>query len=504
MKTSLEHGSTSDPNKLLLAKVIAELERKVNKDQFDTWFRGFGLIKADRAEVVFSVPNGFLRDFITRNYLEAIHQAVDHATGFRPSPRISFATGPDNSSASSAAPIDAEFPPLVDCSAPAEPQEATTNGAVAPAAGNPVPDVSSGTTEVKPPLNAGECQLNDRYTFEEFVVGSCNRFAHAAALAISTNPGRAYNPFFVHGNVGLGKTHLLQAICHAILRAHPSSRVLYLSCEEFTNRFIDGIQRRSLTEFRAYHRSVDVLVIDDVEFLANKSQTQEEFFHTFNKLYNGHKQIILSSDCTPPDIPSLEDRLVSRFKWGLETDITPPCFETRVAIARRKAHTRSVELPVDVLHFLAEHITANIRELEGAVIKVLGQATITGSPINLALAERALRDGSIVRNRQITLPDIMNLITGEFSISAKDLTSKSRTQAVSLPRQIGMFLSRSHTDHSLEEVGRFFGNRDHTTVLYAVGKIKKRWESDRMFHDLLSGLSQRLQSGNFDHVKRSR
>jgi len=333
------------------------------------------------------------------------------------------------------------------------------------------------------------------------MVGPCNRLAHAAALAIGANPGRAYNPFFVHGKVGLGKTHLLQAICHTIVRAQPNCRVLYLSCEEFTNRFIDSIQNRTLSQFREYHRSADMLVIDDVEFLANKTQTQEEFFHTFNALYNRQKQIVLSSDCTPPEIPTLEDRLVSRFKWGLETDMSPPCFETRAAIVRRKARMREVELPTDVVHLVAETITSNIRELEGAVTKVLGLATITGNTVDLSLAEQALQDGTPMRSRQVSLSNVMDLITNEFSISAKDLTSKSRTQVISLPRQIGMFLSRRHTEHSLEEVGRFFGNRDHTTVLYAVTKIKKRSSQDRMFQELLSGLSQRLQSGNYERRK---
>ena len=273
--------------------------------------------------------------------------------------------------------------------------------------------------------------------------------------------------------------------------------MVYLSCEEFTNRFILAIQSGKLEIFRDHYRSADVLVIDDVQFLAGKEKTQEEFFHTFNALYNAQCQIVISSDRPPFDIPTVQDRLVSRFKWGLVTDIQQPCFETRLAIVRRKALMRSVDLTTDVANFIAERITANIREVEGAVIKVIGVAAITDRPISLPLAEEALQGVTSPMTSQINIPDVISMITSEFSVSARDLTGKSRTQKVSLPRQIGMYLSRAYTDHSLEEVGRYFGNRDHTTVLYAVTKIKKRSLADRMFRELLVKLSRRLESGNF-------
>ncbi len=341
-------------------------------------------------------------------------------------------------------------------------------------------------------LGGPGAELNRNYTFETFVVGPCNRLSHAAALAVGDNPGRAYNPFFVHGNVGLGKTHVLQAVCHSIRRRNEDATVLYLSCEDFTNRFIHAIQRGELDKFREIHRGVDVLVIDDIQFLENKEKTQDEFFHTFNALYNTNRQIILSSDRPPSDIPTIEERLVSRFKWGLVAEMEVPCFETRVAIVKRKARLRQVEMPDEVAWFIAERIDTNIRELEGAVIKVVGISSITERPLTVELAEEALRGVVVSRTRKLSLGDVMGVVTGHFSVSARELTGKGRTQAVSLPRQICMYLCRQHTEQSLEEIGRFFGNRDHTTVIYAVQKIKKRVKEDRVFRELVGTLSSRL------------
>jgi len=284
----------------------------------------------------------------------------------------------------------------------------------------------------------------------------------------------------------------MQAICHTVMRRDPNARVLYMSCEDFTNTFIQAIQSGNLDQFREFHRSVDVLVIDDVQFLANKEKTQDEFFHTFNALYDAQKQIVISSDRPPVEIPTVEERLVSRFKWGLVAQIEAPCFDTRAAIVRRKAKGRGAEFGDDVAALIAERVTNNIRELEGAVIKVLGLATITGRPVTVELAEEALRGVALPRQTQVSAEDVMTLITSEFAISGRDLTGKSRTQAVSSPRQIAMFLLRDHTDMSLEDIGRLFGNRDHTTVLYAVNKIRERSQTDRMFKEMLDGLGGRL------------
>ena len=338
--------------------------------------------------------------------------------------------------------------------------------------------------------------LNPNYTFDKFVVGPCNRLAHASALAIGENPGHAYNPLFVHGNVGLGKTHLLQAICHTVLRREPNARVLYMSCEDFTNSYIQAIQAHEIDTFRDFHRGADVLVIDDVQFLANKEKTQDEFFHTFNALFDGQRQIVLSSDRPPVEIPTIEERLVSRFKWGLVAEVETPCVETRKAIVSHKAAGRGVELPEDVAQFLAERVTSNIRELEGAVIKVVGFAAITDQPITLGLAESCLR-GMPMRRAQVTAEEVMSLITGDFAITARELIGKSRTQSVSLPRQIAMYLLREHTENSLEDIGKIFGNRDHTTVIYAVNKIRERSQKDRMFKETLDNLSSRLMTRSF-------
>jgi len=488
----------------------------MRREQFDTWFRGVELGQLTDSEVEFVAPSGFVRDWLNRNYLQTLQDAVSQVTGTRLEVRVSLdraEVGGDVSedlSAVAGPAVDPAVGPVVNPSVESDSRARHTG--IHEIMGDALGEASTrrggrgSSPEVSPSIpqqRAGsanlcsETPLNNDLTFEQYVVGPCNRLSHAAALAIGQNPGRAYNPLFVHGNTGLGKTHLLQAVCHAIKRKPELSRVLYLSCEDFTNRFILSIQTGRLNEFREYYRCADVLVIDDVQFLAGKEKTQEEFFHTFNALYNSHKQIVISSDRPPVEIPTIEERLVSRFKWGLVTDIELPCFETRLAIVNRKARLRSVELPDDVAQYIAERMTTSIRELEGAVIKVIGIAAITERQISISLAEEAMK--GLVSNRpsKIAVEDIINLITTEFSISARDLTGKGRTQAVSLPRQIGMYLARDHTDHSLEEVGRHFGNRDHTTVLYAVTKIKNRAKSDRMFNELLANLSARLQYGNF-------
>jgi chromosomal replication initiator protein len=485
-----------------LEQVLLELRQQMRREQFDTWFRGVELGQLTDEEVEFIAPSGFVRDWLNRNYLQTLQGAWLAVTGKELRVRVSLDQANRDSepqgNAGEALVVEsgdeARRTDIHEIMGDALGEASTCGGA----------EGSSAEVSTTTPLAAAgsrfcsEIPLNHDYTFEQYVVGPCNRLSHAAALAIGQNPGRAYNPLFVHGNVGLGKTHLLQAICHAIKRKPELSRVLYLSCEDFTNRFILSIQMGRLNDFREFYRAADVLVIDDVQFLAGKEKTQDEFFHTFNALYNAHKQIVISSDRAPVEIPTIEERLVSRFKWGLVTDIEVPCFETRLAIVNRKARLRSVELPDEVTHYIAERMTSSIRELEGAVIKVIGIAAITERPISLTLAEEALKGLGAIRPSKILIENIISLITSEFSISARDLTGKGRTQAVSLPRQIGMYLARDHTEHSLEEVGRHFGNRDHTTVLYAVTKIKNRAKSDRMFNELLANLSARLQSGNFE------
>ncbi len=323
--------------------------------------------------------------------------------------------------------------------------------------------------------------LNPDYVFENFVVGPGSRLAHAAALAVASNPGRAYNPYFVHGDVGLGKTHLLQAICLRIKQTDPSTRIFYTSCEGFMTQFMEAVQAGEMTAFRHIFRDVDVLAIDDVHFLAKRDRTQEEFFHTFNSLYQSHKQIILSSDAPPEEIPDLEDRLVSRFKWGLVASVAPPCYETRVAILKQKARLRGFEMPDDVACHIAAKIDSNIRELEGAVVKLQVLSHVEKRGVDMGLALAALGDNVERNDKTVQIQTIIAAVTDFFGVKVSDLQSKRRQRSIALPRQVCMFLARRHTRYSLEEIGGFFGGRDHTTVMHAVKMVETRLESDTDF-----------------------
>ncbi len=485
----------------LLRSILQQLGARVRREQLETWFRSLDVRRADEREIELSVTSSFVRDWVQKNYLGVLQEAVG-ALG-EPKRRVVLThreeDGWDSLRFAQPTPMSDEIDRLLRQRDERVPAGPVSNPASLPSPFGMPPSMPAASlpaaTGVPTSRRLGNA-LNPNYTFDRFVVGPCNRLAHASALAIGENPGCAYNPLFLHGNVGLGKSHLLQAICHTVLRRDPKARVLYLSCEDFTNAFIQAIQSHSLDQFRETYRTADVLVIDDVQFLANKDKTQDEFFHTFNALYDAQKQIVLSSDRPPVEIPTVEERLVSRFKWGLVAEVEAPCFDTRVAIVRRKAAGRGIDLPEEVARFLAERVATNIRELEGAVIKVVGIAAITEQPITLALAESCIR-GMPVRQTQVSADDIMTLITSEFAITARELTGKSRTQTVSLPRQIAMYLLREHTESSLEDVGRIFGNRDHTTVLYAVNKIKERTQKDKMFKELMDGLGNRLLTRGF-------
>jgi chromosomal replication initiator protein len=336
--------------------------------------------------------------------------------------------------------------------------------------------------------------LNPDYAFEHFVVGPTNRLAHAAALAVAANPGRAYNPYFVHGDVGLGKTHLLQAICLRIKEALPGARIYYTSCEGFMTQFMDAVQAGEMSHFRHTFRDVDVLVIDDVHFLAKRDRTQEEFFHTFNSLYQFHKQIILSSDAPPHEIPDLEDRLVSRFKWGLVASVAPPCYETRVAILKNKARLRGLDMPDDVACHIAARVETNIRELEGVVVKLQVLSSVEKRGVDLDLAKAALGEEPERSERQIQIQVIINAVTDFFGIKMTDLQSKKRHRSVTLPRQVCMYLARKFTRHSLEEIGGYFGGRDHTTVMHAVTTVKEKIEQEAGFDQVIHSLEEVVRS----------
>ena len=470
--------------------VQTALQALIQREQFETWFRRAELRSADASRVCLAVQNAFTRDWLERHYLTAIQRAVAKAFGRN---------------------LTVEF--VVDAELVGErrPRSTTGNG-TDPASGpgaSGSPGNPSGPGESTPSLQpsmaltvgapvsrlmwASDVPLNPHYRFDNFVVGPCNRFAHAASVGVSESPGKNYNPFFLHGSNGLGKTHLLQSLCYALLERTPQTRILYLSCETFVNHFISALTDGDLTTFRSKYRNVDVLVVDDIHLLANKERTQEEFFHTFNTLYNAGKQIVLSSDTSPKEIPTLQERLVSRFKWGLVTEIERPCYETRMAILKRKSRERGHELPEDVARLLAEHIDRNIRELEGAVTRLQGYASLSGQALTPELAMRVLRDVFTQSRGQLSMEEILRVVTAHFNTKLSELQSKRRSNAIVFPRQIGMYLIRKSTRHSLEEIGGFFGGRDHSTVLYAIERIEQEMSANPRTKELVAGFLNQLR-----------
>lgn len=458
----------------------AALRSRVQREQFETWFRRAALSRADDESILITVQNAFTRDWLRDHYGHALTQAIQEVFGGER--HLEFEVDPERLVLASPAVRRAESD-ATNASERAAASPAPTNGR-APKPNGAFADRLLWDSDVN---------LNPSYTFDSFVVGPCNRFAHAAAVGVSESPGAAYNPFFLHGSVGLGKTHLLQSLCHALLTRTPGTRILFLSCETFVNHFISALENGDLQEFRHKYRNVDVLVVDDIHVLANKERTQEEFFHTFNTLYNAGKQIVLSSDSPPKEIPTLQDRLVSRFKWGLVTEIEKPCYETRMAIMKRKSRVRGRDLPDDVARLLAEHIDTNIRELEGAVTRLTGFASLSGQPITTDLARKVLSEFFEVRTGQPSMEDILRIVTEHFNVKLSELQSRKRTNAIAHPRQVAMYLARKITRHSLEEIGGFFGGRDHSTVLYAVDKIDRLTKKDARFGELLSGFLGQLQ-----------
>ena len=335
-------------------------------------------------------------------------------------------------------------------------------------------------------------RLHPDYTFDNFVVGPSNRLAHASCVAVSQSLGTTYNPLFLYGSSGLGKTHLLHAVCYMVRRQLEGAVIQFLSCEEFVNRFIRAIEKGNLAGFQSQFRTVDALVIDDVQFLREREQSQEEFFHTFNALYNNNKQIILSADSAPGKIPSLEERLISRFNWGLVSRIDPPSYETRVAIVQKKAHLRGFNIGDEIAEYIARKVHANIRELEGALTSIYAVAMTAGEEITLELAQRALEGQMRLAARHISITDIIEVVTAHFDVRLADLQSKRRSQSITEPRQICMYLARNLTKHSLEEIGGHLGGRDHTTVMHACSKIGDVARKDPNMHAMLTELTRRI------------
>lgn len=337
--------------------------------------------------------------------------------------------------------------------------------------------------------------LNPKYVFDTFVIGNSNRFAHAASLAVAEAPAKAYNPLFIYGGVGLGKTHLMHAIGHYILGQNPNAKVVYVSSEKFTNELINSIRDDKNVEFRNKYRNVDVLLVDDIQFIAGKERTQEEFFHTFNALHEANKQIIISSDRPPKEIPTLEDRLRSRFEWGLITDIQPPDLETRIAILRKKAEVENIDVPNEVMLYIAKKIQANIRELEGALIRIVAYSSLTNKEVTVELANEALKDIiSSSKPKQITVSLIKEVVAEHCGLKLDDFNSKRRTRSIAYPRQIAMYLCRELTDMSLPKIGDEFGGRDHTTVIHAHEKISQDIETDMDLKAKIEGMIKDIKS----------
>lgn len=422
------------------------------EDVFQMWFEPMVCLETTEDAMTLGVPNDFAAIWIHDNYLDLISQRLRLTAGRLVNVSLRKADSQRSPGTSHSHKI-------------AEP---APRGKAAPR--------RSGRYDDRSP-SAGT--LNARNTFETFVVGANNQMAHAAALAVAQAPAQAYNPLFIYGNTGLGKTHLMHAIGHAILRANPDARVAYLSTEKFTNEFIQALQENSLTKFRQRYRHVDVLLIDDVQFLAGKERIQEEFFHTFNDLFESGKQVVLSSDRRASEIQKLEARLVSRFEWGLPADIQAPDFETRVAILRTKAASLKFNLPDPILNFIAQNISKNIRRLEGALIKVASYSALTSKPLDLATTEMLLQDVLMEQAQNIlTIETIQKRVADHYQIRHSDMTSKRRPNNIAIPRQIAMYLTRTLTKHSLQEIGDAFGGRDHGTVIHACKAVDNMMEQD--------------------------
>ncbi|PKR83492.1 chromosomal replication initiator protein DnaA [Heyndrickxia camelliae] len=439
-------------------KALSIIEKKISKPSFETWLKSTKAHSLKGDTFIVSVPNDFARDWLEGRYVPLISGVLYDITGEELFVKFII---PQNQE-------DQDFQ---------------------------IPVSKQKKLISEEPVESNQNMLNPKYTFDTFVIGSGNRFAHAASLAVAEAPAKAYNPFFIYGGVGLGKTHLMHAIGHYVIEHNPTAKVVYLSSEKFTNEFINSIRDNKAEYFRNKYRNVDILLIDDIQFLAGKESTQEEFFHTFNALHEESKQIVISSDRPPKEIPTLEDRLRSRFEWGLITDITPPDLETRIAILRKKAKADGLDIPNEVMLYIANQIDSNIRELEGALIRVVAYSSLINKDINADLAAEALKD--IIpssKPKVITILDIQKKVGEEYNVKLEDFKAKKRTQSVAFPRQIAMYLARELTDFSLPKIGEEFGGRDHTTVIHAHEKIAKMIQTDGQLQKKIDEICNILKS----------
>jgi chromosomal replication initiator protein len=432
-------------------RLLVALDGKVPASALESWLRSCRLAAVDGDHLRVAAPNKYTREWLTQHHIAAIETAAREVLGGNPRVFIEVDREAATATVAPRAPRDAAF------------------AGPGPVAG-----------------------LSARYTFDSFVVGNSNQFAQAACQAVADLPSKAYNPLFIYGGVGLGKTHLLHAVGHQIARLYPSLRLLYLSTERFTNELINAIRYDRTAEFRAKYRNIDLLLIDDIQFISGKERTQEEFFHTFNDLYEARRQIVVSSDSAPKEIPEIEERLRSRFEWGLIADIQPPDFETRVAILKKKAEIERVRLPDDVAYLIASRIKANIREIEGSLTRMIAFCSLSGREMSVDLAQDVLSELWGEEEKVITIEHIQRKAAEFFGLKLSDMRAKNRTKAVAFPRQIAMYLARQLTHASLADVGRAFGGKDHTTVLHAAEKIHTLLQDDPKFRKTLDTLTQTI------------
>jgi chromosomal replication initiator protein len=468
-------------------RILENVRRRLTKSQFDLWFARARCERVSPSSLVVSVPNRFHQEWMTSKFRTPVSAAAVEVLGTPIEVRFEVTAAP--------APLPATTSADPVGSSPSHPPGSGPAGTAAPAV-PPLPAPVSHATAAPAEADADPwaVRLQPHYTFDDFIVGPSNQVAHAAAKAVADDPGNAYNPLFLYGSVGLGKTHLLQAVCQQILRRRPTFRIAYMSCEQFTNEYVSALKNNAPEAFRRRFRNVDMMVVDDIHFLAGKERTQEEFFHTFNALYQLRKQIVVSSDAPPTDIPTLEERLVSRFKWGLVAQLEPPETETRMAILRRKAEKIGLALPDDVVEYIAKHVRSNIREIEGAITSVRSRAALEQVPVDLALARVALAPMLEHDAPPVGLEKIAQVVCGHFSVKVPDLRSKKRTKSISTPRQVVMYLAREETSLSLVEIGEFLGGRDHTTILYGIQRVVEDAARNEPFRQTLERLRDRIRA----------
>jgi chromosomal replication initiator protein len=462
-------------------RILHSLKGRLNQQTLETWFSPIQFESLDRSQHVINLraPNQVVKDWVVNHYAAVLEDSLNdlelngYSVGWLIGKGSDWVGEPARSSP------EAESPVLD------QTVSVSTNGGTA-AAVAVAKDVS--------PFQHPEPSLNSKYTYDSFVVGTCNQFAHAASLAVAEAPGRTYNPLYLYGGVGLGKTHLMHACGHAIKARNQHLKLCYISSERFMNDLINAIRYDKTQSFREKYRSVDVLLIDDVQFMAGKERTQEEFFHTFNALYDQQKQIVISSDCPPREIPTLEERLHSRFEWGLIADLEPPDLETKIAILKRKGDLIGVSIPDDVAMFIAGRVKSNVRELEGSLVRLIAISSLRGEPISKSLAQDAIRNiAKEEESTAVTIQQIQKLVASTYKLTREELISKNNARHISHPRQVAMYLCKHLTKHSYPEIGRAFGGKHHTTVIHSVEKIESLVATDETLQRLITELSESLQ-----------